>query len=184
MIEKPIVRRLDWGLSSKESQLIGMIIAEWAALEDEVCRQLMESCQSSPQTGVETKLAQNFSENLKNWKMHVVDVAEKEVAEKLRLQSQEIERLVEYRNALAHGMWTWNGEDVTKITSVRVKQKKLLLVHFTRDDLLDMFNRAAAINFNLRFPLGDEDFGRAMIESGGFVARSFFLTDDCTEAEA
>jgi hypothetical protein len=105
------------------------------------------------------------------WKERVVDQAQKDRAEVLRFQLDEINRLKNFRDALVHGMWQWSTSELTRISTVRVRREQVITTHFTMEDLQDFADRVASINFKVRYPGGLEDLARARVELGGGVSR-------------
>lgn len=166
--------RLDIELSEREIFFIGSIVAQWGALEHEVFTQTLCTFDVLECENIVLPKAMNnlqFTDVLTLWKDRVADKAEGRVGEILRQQFEKILKLLEYRNALVHGMWNWSKADPAKINIVRIRKKEVITTHFTADDLGDFADRVAAINFNIRFPNVIEDLGRALEEQGSYISR-------------
>lgn len=175
--------KFDLELSDKEFQLIGQIVSQWGALEYEIFEQTLLAFDRPD--GEEIVLPKEMnslqaSVILEQWKEHVVDKAEPKVAEVLREQYERISELKDYRDALVHGVWKWSPNDIGKINTVRIKKKKIIGVHFTADDLYDLYSRLAGINFKIRYPKGTEDYARERVAQGGYFSRRFLsmVTDN------
>jgi len=175
--------KFDLELSDKELHFIGQIVSQWGALEYEIFNQtlLAFDCPDSEEIVLPKEMnSLQISVILEQWKKHVIDKAEPEVAEVLRDQYERISELKDYRDALVHGMWEWSPSDIGKINTVRIKKKKIIKVHFSADDLYDFYSRLAGINFKIRFPRGTEDIARERAAQGGYFSRRFLsmVTDN------
>jgi len=164
---------LDWGLSDQETYLIGSIITEWAAVEHEIFNQALQSFEDESTTVPRALRSPQFTNVLKVWKERIVDTAT-EHSDVLMKQYEEIDKLKDHRNALAHGMWIWNPSSIDRIISLRVKRDTLISAHFTIEDLQDFRTRTQRINFNIRYPGGKDDFISRRVNVGYSASRSFF----------
>lgn len=172
-------RKWDVDLSDREAFLIGKIVAQWGALEHEVFLQTLltfdtHEGQAAPLPRTMNNL--QFTEVLMEWKARVVDGAGGDRGKVLQQQYDEIAKLKDYRNALVHGMWEWSSSDLHRITTVRVRKKKVARTHFSADDLENFFFRVAGINFKIRFPGGLDDLADALSKGGGQVSRRFLAS--------
>jgi hypothetical protein len=175
--------RLDFGLSDREAFFIGQIISQRGAMEHEVFLQTLltfdQSEKERPEVPRELATLQ-LTTLLALWKERVIDHAPGERADVLRLQFDEIGRLKDARDALVHGMWRWAHGTLGRISTVRVRRKHVITMHFTLDDLKDLSDRLANVNFRIRYPGGVPDFAQARAEQGGAVCRRglAILTDN------
>lgn len=167
-------------LSERETFLIGKTIAQWGALEHEIFVQTLMTFE-----GEETALPKamnnlQFTEILGLWKERVVAKADGKRRKVLEQQHEKILKLKDYRDALVHGMWQWSKAELSKITSVRIRKKEIISVHFTADDLADFSLKVASVNFKLRFPGGLEDLAEQRAAEGFYVSRlgAALLTGD------
>jgi hypothetical protein len=184
--------RLDTGLSDREIFLIGQIIVHWGALEHEIFTQTALTFDAGSDNGAALPDAMNNLQLVKMldlWKERVVDRAQGERADVLRLQLDEITGLKEFRDALVHGMWHWSAAELTRISTVRVRREQVITTHFTVNDLQDFADRVATINFKIRYPGGLDDLARARDEQGYGATRMGLamltgtsLTDDWPSA--
>ncbi|PLT20483.1 hypothetical protein CXP34_02420 [Ralstonia mannitolilytica] len=172
----------DVELSERETYFIGKIVALWGALEHEVFVQTLNTFHAEAVEVTELPHEMNnlqFTNVLKLWKVRVVDVADDPRREVLQRQYARICHYHGFRQAIVHGMWDWKASDLGRISSVRVRRRELVTVHFTADDLeafcLDMHK----INFRIRYPAGAEDCAKAMMEEGASISRRWaaLLTD-------
>ena len=161
-------------LSDRETFLVGKIIAQWGALEYEVFTQTLMSFEEIEGKDIILPKAMNnlqFTDVMNLWKERVIGVAVGERGKVLEQQFEKILKLKDYRNALIHGMLQWSIEELSKITSVRIRKKEIVSVHFTSDDLYDFFRQLGSINFKIRFPGGHEDLAEARAKEGFYVSR-------------
>lgn len=175
--------RLDFGLSDRETFLIGQIISQWGAMEHEIFLQTLLTFDRNEKEGPGLPREMGtlqLTTLLALWKERVVDHATGERADVLRLQLDEISRLKNSRDALVHGMWRWSAGTLERISTVRVRKKQVITMHFTLDDLKDFSDRLGDINFRIRYPGGAEEFAQARAEQGGAFSRRglAILTDD------
>lgn len=167
--------RFDVELSTKESCLIGNILAQWGALEHEIFSQTLISFDNS--MGEELVLPKEmnnlqFAAVLELWKSRVVDKAKSKKAKVLQHQYNRIVALMGHRHALVHGMWSWSRTDPkNKISVMRIRKKEIITTHFTATDLADFADRLASINFKIRFPGGAKDVIRARLKHGFHISR-------------
>lgn len=164
----------DAELSDREVFLIGKVIVQWGALENEIFTQTLLTFDAPEGEQIPLPRAMNnlqVTELLALWKERVVDPSHPERAKVLQLQLDEILRLKEFRDAIVHGMWDWSASDLSKVSTVRVRKREMITTHFTADDLEDFYRRLATINFKIRFPGGVEDLARNRAESGSYISR-------------
>ena len=89
----------------------------------------------------------------------------------LQRQYNEILKLKDVRDALAHGMWRWSANDLDRVSTVRVKKREVITSHFSANALGDIANKLGAINFKIRFPGGTIDLARERMKQGGYISR-------------
>ena len=172
---------LDWGLSEKEICYVGKIVVEWAAMEHEIFAQVLSSHKSTSENELPKALnGLQFTTIFNLWEKLVENEADEGRLDVLKAQIAEIKFLKDFRDALAHGMWTWDPSTLERITSFRPKHKTLLMVHFTPRDLEDIATRLADVNFRIRHPSRPEDFLKSMIDSGGIFFPRSILYDATT----
>jgi hypothetical protein len=165
--------RLDYAhyveLSEIELSCIGHIVAQWGALE---CEIFLQTLQTFGKQEALPKVMNNiqFSEVLELWKERVVDKCKGEKRENLEKQHSLILHYHDYRNALVHGMWDWDRYSPAKIKTTRIRKTEVISTHFTASDLQDLSLAVAKINFNIRYPRGDEDLAE-LINQGGYIGR-------------
>ncbi|WP_185966141.1 hypothetical protein [Rhodopseudomonas palustris] len=160
-------------LSERECGLIGLVVTQWGAMEYEIFHQTLRSFDEEDNS--ELPKAMNnvkFSQVLDLWKEKVVEVSAPERRDVLRKQLSQIKHLLDYRNALVHGMLKWNADDLDRITAIRVRKKEILSVHFTAEDLFDFQQQLASINYFIRYPLGLIDRAAELEKVGGYVSRA------------
>lgn len=169
MAEKSALHIWDAELSDREVFLIGKIVIQWGALQDEIFKQTILTFEDDGAEPPALPKAMNnlqLTELFDLWKERVIDQAEGSRAEVLQSQFDEIQELKEFRDALVHGMWEWLADDPSKITTVRVRRKQVITTHFTAEGLEDFFRRMGSVNFNIRFPGGTDEFAEALAERG------------------
>jgi hypothetical protein len=163
---------LDIELSERELVWIGTIVALWGSLEYEIfCQTLM--CFGDLSDSQLPKPLNNlqFSQVLELWESHVVNNAVGKRKEVLQEQLASIRHHQEFRDALVHGMWDWSRSEPEKITATRVRKKKVIVTHFTVDELASFAVTLETINFRVRFPDGFEEYAKAMGEQGAYINR-------------
>lgn len=167
--------RFDVELTAKETCLIGNILAQWGALEHEIFNQTLLSFDDSGGDTVALPKEMNnfkFTEVLGHRKSRVVDKAKTKRARVLQKQYDHIVSLIEYRNALVHGMWSWSRKDSkNRISITRIRKKQIITTHFTVEDLVDFVDRLGSINFKIRFPRGATEYDLARIKEGSHISR-------------
>lgn len=174
----------DEELSDRETFLIGKIIAQWGALEYEVFTQTLMTFDTPDGKEVVLPKTMNnlqFSEVLSLWKERVVDIAKKNHKKLLLIQYEKILKLKDYRDALVHGMWQWSPIELAKISTIRIRKKEVITIHFTADDLESFYRRVASINFKLRFPGGINELSQQVATKGFHISRrglSLFAGDE------
>ena len=157
-------------LSELELSCIGHIVAQWGALESEIFLQTLQT--SGEQAQVLPKVMNNmqFSGVLELWKERVVDQRNGEEKKNLEKQYSLIHHYHDYRNALVHGMWDWDRSSPAKIKITRIRKTEVISTYFTASDLQDFSFAVAKINFNIRYPRGDEDL-EELVNKGGYIGR-------------
>jgi len=168
-------------LSPKELLHLGLIISHWGCLEHEIFHQtLMTFDEPDVRAGKLPNAMDNlrFFEVLNLWEERVVKKATDTFKDVLSKQLERIRHYYEFRNAIAHGMWTWDTSDLKKISSVRIRKINIVTTHFTAEDLQDFSMTVAEINFKIRYPGGVDDLAKAMGEKGSHISRTgmAFLT--------
>jgi len=167
--------RFDAELTAKEACLIGNILAQWGALEHEIFNQTLISFDDAEEGNVVLPKEMNnfkFTEVLRLWKSRVVDKAKIKSAKVLQQQYERIVSLIEYRNALVHGMWSWSQKDPkNRINVTRIRKKEIITTHFTVEDLVDFVDQLGSINFKIRFPRGANEYALARIKQGFHISR-------------
>lgn len=166
--------RFDVELTSKETYLIGNIVAQWGALEHEIFNQTLLSFDDSVDDKIVLPKEMNnlqFTGVLDLWKSRVIKKAKPAKSKVLQQQYDRIVALKEYRNALVHGMWNWSKTDPRKISVTRIRKKEINTTHFTVEDLADFADRLAAINFKIRFPRGLKELALARARQGFHISR-------------
>ena len=174
--EKTVTLTLNMELSDRETFLIGKIMAQWGWLEHQIFLQTLLTFEGVADDTPELPKAMNnirFTGVLDLWKERVVDRASEEHAATLREQLEEIRRLKPGRDALVHGMWQWSPSNLSQISTVRVRNRKIIEILFTADDLEDFYRRVAGVNFTIRYPGGIDDLARKRAEEGMYVSRRF-----------
>jgi hypothetical protein len=164
----------DAELSDREVFLIGAIVVQWGAIELEIFTQTLATFdvpEGKQTTLPKTMNNLQFTEVLSLWKERVVDQVQGERTKVLQRQLDEILRLKQFRDALVHGMWDWSASELSRISTVRVRKKEVVITHFTADDLAHFYGRLASINFTLRFPSGLEDLARQYEDQGSYISR-------------
>ena len=167
-------------LSEREIFLIGKTIAQWGALEHVVFVQTLMTFEGEEVALPKAMNNLQFTEILDLWNKRVVATAEDKRRKVLEQQHEKILKLKGYRDALVHGMWQWSKAELSKITSVRIRKKEIISVHFTADDLADLSLKLASVNFKLRFPGGLEDLAEQRAAEGFYFSRhgAALLTGD------
>ena len=157
-------------LSELELSCIGHIVAQWGALECEIFLQTLQTFGEQAQVLPKVMNNMQFSGVLELWKERVVDQRNGEEKKNLEKQYSLIRHYHDYRNALAHGMWDWDRTSPAKIKTTRIRKREVISTHFTAVDLEDLSLEVAKINFNIRYPRGDEDLVE-LINRGGCIGR-------------
>lgn len=174
--DKPMHYVLDSGLTDRETYLIGQILVGWGTLEFTIFAQTLETFDVTETEGAKLPKAMNnlrFLGVLELWEERVVNQASEEHSKVLRKQLEEIGKLKPVRDALVHGMWQYSKEDVSRISTIRIRNKEIIEFHFSADDLQDFQQRLAKINFAVTYPGGRDDYFGEIATEGGFVSRRF-----------
>ena len=82
-------------------------------------------------------------------------------------------------------MWQWSPSELEKISTLRIRKKEIISVHFTADDLEELYGRVAGINFKLRWLGGIEELAQKRAEEGFHISRRglSLLTDNPVAAD-
>jgi hypothetical protein len=164
-------------LSERELVSIGQIIALWGALEYEVFRQtLMCFLGDGDDVDDDVELPKemnnaNFTSVLELWKTNVVNSSVGKRREVLEKQYTSIIHYKEFRNAIAHGMWNWSAKSIDTITSIRIRKREIINVHFTANDLESFVEELGKLNFNIKYPGGIEEYALELSEVGHAESR-------------
>lgn len=166
--------QIDVPLSQAETFHVGRIIALWGMLEHIIFLQAVESFDARDGTDISLPKKMNnikFSDVLAHWKTRVAEVAPDGRRQVLLRQHERIEKLQEARNALAHGMWDWSLDDLSRISTVRVKKQDVIVMHFTAADLADISSQLGGIIYKIKYPAGLEDYAGDMVRHGFGLTR-------------
>lgn len=166
--------QIDVPLSEAETFHVGQIIALWGMLEHIIFMQALESFDTGDRTDIKLPKTMNntkFSDVLAHWKARVAEVAPDDRREVLLRQHERIEALQEPRNALAHGMWDWSLDDLSRISTVRVKKQEVITMHFDAAALEDMSSQLGGIIYKIKYPGGAEDYAGDMVRHGFRLSR-------------
>ncbi len=161
-------------LTDAEIHFIGTIVVQWGSMEHEIFIQTLKSFESQIEQGDQLPSEMNnmqFTSVLKLWKERVIDAAKPRSRKVLERQHELILCYKEPRDALTHGMWNWNPEDQSRVSTVRVKKKTLQTAEFNTKFLQNMSTTLGEINFNIRFPRGISELAIAQMKQGGHMSR-------------
>lgn len=163
-------RMLDLGLSDREKFFIAEIISQWGAIEHEVFVQTLSSYDKGDALPKEMNNLQ-FSGVLKLWKQRVVDASQDERLRVLQDVHSSIVSHQDARNALVHGMWSWEPGSPGQIFVTRVKKDEIIRTTFTGDSLESLALDVSELNFNLRYPEGLADLAAERAQQGYSMSR-------------
>lgn len=169
------------GLTDEELVHIGSIVAQWAALEHEIFHQTLATFADGNNLPKEMSNF-NFARVVELWEGRVLANADKKKREVLTQVIHLVKQLLDYRNALVHGMWEWDVNEPKSISSIRVRQKAILTYQFTADDLRDFSNKLGEINFKIRFPGGIDDYAKQIEKTGGHTGRFGIMANSSAKA--
>ena len=168
---------LDLGLSEKEVFLIGRIVSQWGAIEHEIFEQCLLTFYSGEREALGLPKEMNnlsFSKVLKLWKERIMVNKSDQTQMILSQQYEKIVELKDHRNALVHGMWSWNPNQPDIITTTRIKKKEIIATKFKSDDLEHLYTQISQIYFNLKFPGGRDEYYQACASKGVSFSRKGF----------
>ncbi|MBB5886335.1 hypothetical protein DYQ93_20245 [Xanthomonas sp. LMG 8992] len=172
--DQEIILTLDLQLSDREMFLIGMIVAHWGTLEHEVFTQTLLSFDDADNQAANLPKAMNniqFTQVLALWKERVVDKSKGKRATVLRKVYDELLAMKEPRDALVHGMWQWSPENPDRISTIRVKKRKVLTSHFNVEYLQEFALRLSQLNFQIHYPRGTIDLAASRQQAGFYISR-------------
>lgn len=175
--DKEDILALGLPLSDEETYLLGSIAAHWGTLEHEVFTQALSSFDTEDGEGTELPKSFNniqFAETLSIWKERVLSRYIGERRAVLDVVHDEILRLKELRDALAHGMWHWSPESPDVVTTTRAKKREIITTTFSVDALRDLASSLARLNFRIRYPGGVTDLAAERAASGLHISRKGF----------
>jgi len=72
-----------------------------------------------------------------------------------------------------HGMWEWSPADLSRISTVRVRNREIIAFHFSAEDLENLYFRIASVNFKIRYPRGVGEFAKESATAGMYISRRF-----------
>lgn len=161
---------LDLGLSDREKFFIAEIISQWGAIEHEVFLQALMTF--GPGDAL-PKVMNNmkFSEVLTLWKERVVDKADAERMKVLNEVHNGIEANQEPRNALVHGMWSWDASAPGQVFVTRVKRDQVIRSTFTAESLQEFALDVCDLHYKLKYPLGNIDRAEELARDGYSASR-------------
>jgi hypothetical protein len=110
-------------LTDAEIYSVGDIFVLWACLEHEIFAQTLVTFEAEINAADDLPKEMNnlqFTPVLELWKARVAETANGLRAAVLKEQYNEIVRLKDARDALAHGRWDWSPEVPHQITTVPV----------------------------------------------------------------
>jgi hypothetical protein len=157
----------DLELSERELHFIGTIVAHWGALEHEIFLQTRLTFTDPKEKLPKEMNNLQFSEVLDLWKKRVVESSPTDVKAVLEEQYRLISHYHDFRQALVHGMWSWDSASPDKITATRIRKTEIISIHMTADDLEDVALAMGEIHFNIRCPRGLRDLADALAHRGG-----------------
>jgi hypothetical protein len=175
MPTKRITRQWDPQLSDQEIHFIATIFVQSASMEHEIFMQTLLTFLPGITDPDQLPKAMNniqFTGVLDLWNERVARKALGRRAQVLQRQYDQILRLKETRDALAHGMWHWSAIDLGQISTTRIRKREVITSHFTAEVLYKFASKIAEINFKLRFPGGASDLARARMKEGGYISRN------------
>ena len=161
-------------LSQMEVNCIGMIIAQWSAMEHEIFLQTLATFELEVEVGEKLPEQMNnlqFTPVLNLWKERVTDKTKGRRGKVLLKQYDEVLHLKNFRDALVHGMCHWSIGDLGAVFTTRVKKRNVITVKFTAKALSKFSTRIAELNFRIRYPGGLTDLARARMKEGGYISR-------------
>lgn len=164
--------QLDLGLSDREKFFIAEILSQWGAMEHIVFLQTLATFGDASELPKQMNNVQ-FSKVLKLWMDRVVEPAEGKRRKVLRGLHARVEALQDHRNALVHGMWTWDPARPSQITTIRVRGNKVVRAIFTADDLQQFALDVSDLHLKIRYPCGNEDLAADILSDGYSVSRGF-----------
>ena len=157
---------LDLGISDKETMYIGKIITYWSAIENEIFLQSVANFENIETLPKELKNLQFTSLKL-YWKEFIIDKTENEIIKNvLNKQFEEIEKVKDIRDAIAHSFWEWSSDNLSQIKTIRVRKDKIISLTFTVDDLENFFIKIAEMYTNIKCPNGITDIFSDVIKKG------------------
>ncbi len=157
---------LDLGISDKETMNIGRINIYWSAIESEIFNQSISKFKSVEEMPKELKNLQ-FTSLKTYWKKNIIDKTEnQEIKNVLTEQYNEIEKVKDIRDAIAHSFWEWSSDNLGQIKTIRVRKDKIISITFTVEDLEKFFIKLAEIYTKIKCPRGTEDIFADVIEKG------------------
>ncbi|TNJ39686.1 hypothetical protein FGF66_03415 [Chlorobaculum thiosulfatiphilum] len=172
--ENTPLRILDYGISDKETFLIGRIISQWGAIEHEIFMQCLLTYDDKEKIALPKAMNNlSFTDILDLWKERVANKEKlKERQEILLQQYENIKSLKDYRNALIHGMWNWNIDEPEVIKTIRIRKKEIITVKFKTEDLEDFFKQVARILFHVKYPGGIGELMEERMARGMYISRT------------
>lgn len=166
----------DSELSEREIYFIGAIFVQWGALEHEIFLQTLKTFEpeeDSTEIPVLPKEMNNlqFSGVLELWNERVAVPRRGKRGKVLQQQFEEIRKLKDARDAIAHGMWHWKADNPGEIRTVRIRKREIITSRFSGDFMGEMASKIGEINFSIRFPGGLIDLARKRVQNGGYMSR-------------
>lgn len=157
---------LDLGISDKETMYIGKINIYWSAIENEIFMQSISNFKTVQEMPKELKNLQ-FTSLKSYWKKNIIDKTENdEIKSVLIEQYNQIEKVKDIRDAIAHSFWEWSSDNLGQIKTIRARKDKIICITFTVEDLENFFIKLAEIYTKIKCPNGIEDIFADVIEKG------------------
>lgn len=161
---------LDLGLSDREKFFIAETISQWGAIEHEVFLQTLKTFEPDDTLPKEMSNIQ-FSGVLKLWEARVVHQADAERAAALREVHIGIEAKQEARNALVHGMWSWDTSAPGLVFVTRVKRDTVIRSVFDAKSLEALALDVCDLLYKLKYPRGIADQAEELGNDGYWFSR-------------
>ncbi len=154
---------------------IGKMTVSWALLEYLLIQMTQELAENLSRT-----LPPGFVENgtlektLKEFKSLLKEMAEpKEIKSYLEKVLKRVDNLKTRRHMLTHGIFSWSGKTPEKIKVRTPKKKKD--EHFDAGKIEKLAQEIAGINFEILYPLGEDQHMEELAQRGFAMSRRFAI---------
>lgn len=170
--------RIEPDLEEKEMAAIGFVTAQWSYLEHVILDNTLSLIPDGEQRPSDANNL-SFSKRLNAWRLTIERYAQGSDKSRLLRLVSKAANLEAQRHKIAHGLWTWDSLNPTRLTAFSFRPRVAFEATFDFDALIRLSLQIGELNFELTYPRGVEDALEAIADAASerpLVSRSFLLS--------